>query len=84
MQIEIVTMLIAPLVLFVMFVAPIWVLMHYRAKNRLNQGLSAEEAQQLRELARTAERLRERVRSLEQILDDEHAGWREQDRQGRG
>ncbi|RUO80630.1 envelope stress response membrane protein PspB [Idiomarina tyrosinivorans] len=78
MDIEsIVGMLIAPIILFMIFVAPFWVIMHYRSKRQVNQGLSESEHAQLRELAVQAEKMRERIKSLELILDAEAPQWRE-------
>lgn len=31
-------MLMAPLILFVLVVAPIWIILHYRSKRQMNQG----------------------------------------------
>ena len=38
-----IAMLVMPLVVFSIFVAPIWLILHYRSKKQVNQGLSAEE-----------------------------------------
>ena len=36
-------MLMAPLILFVLVVAPIWIILHYRSKRQMNQGLKPNE-----------------------------------------
>jgi len=73
----IVGMLITPIILFMIFVAPFWVIMHYRSKRQVSEGLSAEDTQALKDLARQTERMRERIQTLESILDAESPRWRE-------
>ncbi|HEY9041960.1 MAG TPA: envelope stress response membrane protein PspB [Rheinheimera sp.] len=67
-----------PLILFMIFVAPIWVIMHYRSKNKIGQGLSDQELSQLNELAQRAEKMADRIKTLEAILDAESPKWRTQ------
>lgn len=67
-----------PLILFMIFVAPLWVIMHYRSKNKIKQGLSDGELNQLNELTVRAERMAERIKTLEAILDAESPRWRNQ------
>lgn len=69
-------MLMAPIILFVIIVAPIWIILHYRSKRKMNQGLNEEERESLALLADQAKRLRERVQTLERILDADTPGWR--------
>lgn len=66
----------APVILFMLFVAPIWVIMHYRSQRKISQGLSEDELAQLQQLARQAEQMRERIQTLEAILDAESPQWR--------
>ncbi|CAI8159623.1 envelope stress response membrane protein PspB [Pseudidiomarina mangrovi] len=66
----------APVILFMLFVAPIWVIMHYRSQRKISQGLSEDELTQLQQLARQAEQMRERIQTLEAILDAESPQWR--------
>lgn len=73
----IVGILTAPIILFVIFVAPIWVILHYRSRNKVNQGLSAEETAEIQQLAQQAERMRERIQTLESILDADSPKWRD-------
>ncbi|MBA3987727.1 envelope stress response membrane protein PspB [Aliidiomarina maris] len=68
----------APLILFLVFVAPIWLILHYRSRNKISSGLNENERETLRQLAQTAERMQDRVRTLESILDAEHPNWRRQ------
>ena len=72
-----VPMIAVPLILFMIFVAPIWVIMHYRSKKKISQGLSQEEIHDLQQLAQKAEQMRERIKTLEAILDSDAPTWRE-------
>ena len=67
-----------PFILFMIFVAPIWVIMHYRSKNKMGQGLSDQELAQLNDLAHRAEKMADRIKTLEAILDAESPKWRSQ------
>ncbi|WP_298441947.1 envelope stress response membrane protein PspB [uncultured Ferrimonas sp.] len=73
---DLVVLLIAPLIVFTIFVAPIWLILHYRSKKQITQGLTDEEYQQLNELLGRADKMSERVDSLERILDAEAPEWR--------
>lgn len=73
---DVVIAFFVPTVVFLVIVAPLWILMHYRSKQRSQSELSAEERQQLEQLAVRAERMGERIETLESILDDETPGWR--------
>lgn len=68
--------LLVPIILFLIFVAPIWLIMHYRSKRQLSQGLTEAEIANLNGLAHKAEMLGERVKTLEAILDAEAPDWR--------
>ena len=70
-------MLMAPIILFVIIVAPIWIILHYRSKRQMNQGLNEDERESLALLADQAKRIRERVQTLERILDADAPGWRD-------
>ncbi|MFC0444750.1 envelope stress response membrane protein PspB [Pseudidiomarina halophila] len=72
-----VPMIAVPLILFMIFVAPVWIIMHYRSKRKMSQGLSETELQDLQQLARQAEQMRERIKTLESILDADAPTWRE-------
>jgi phage shock protein B len=64
-----------PLTIFVLFVLPIWLWLHY--SNRSSRGeLSQSEQQRLVQL-RQANKMRERIQALEAILDAEHPNWRD-------
>ncbi|WP_312946924.1 envelope stress response membrane protein PspB [Superficieibacter sp.] len=65
-----------PLTLFVLFVLPIWLWLHYNNRSR-SQTLSQNEQQHLVQLTDEAKRMRERIQALEAILDAEHPNWRD-------
>ena len=65
-----------PLTIFVLFVLPIWLWLHY--SNKRNGGaLSSGDLQRLQQLTQEARRMRDRVEALEAILDAEHPNWRQ-------
>jgi phage shock protein B len=73
---DVVGILVAPIIIFMIFVAPIWLIMHYRSKRQMSQGLTENEIETLHKLAQKAEILGERVKTLEAILDAEAPEWR--------
>ena len=68
--------LVAPIMIFMVIVAPLWLILHYRSKKQVSQGLSEHEHRQLIELANKAEKMAERVETLEALLDHESPQWR--------
>lgn len=65
-----------PLTLFVLFILPVWLWLHYN--NRTSSGeLPQSEQQRLVQLTDDARRMRERIQALEDILDAEHPNWRD-------
>ncbi|WP_153446979.1 envelope stress response membrane protein PspB [Vibrio algicola] len=70
------TFLATPLVVFMIFVAPLWLILHYRSKRQVGHGLSGEELEQLKQLASKAEGMQARIKTLEKILDSEAPNWR--------
>ena len=60
-----------PLILFLVIVAPIWIIAHYTTRWRMAKSLSAEDEKQFAELWQIAERMEERMANLERILDAE-------------
>jgi phage shock protein B len=64
------------LVVFMVFVAPIWLILHYRSKKQVSQGLSETELRSLQNLAEKAEMMADRIETLETILDAESPNWR--------
>ena len=70
-------MLFVPLLLFMVIVAPIWIVMHYRSVNRSSSQLSEEDRRALEDLLVAVDQLAKRVDSLESILEADHPDWRE-------
>ena len=68
--------LFVPTVIFLTIVAPVWIFMHYRSKQRAQGTLSDEERLELETLSAHAERMMDRIETLEAILDAETPGWR--------
>ncbi|MDX2369778.1 MAG: envelope stress response membrane protein PspB [Colwellia sp.] len=66
----------APVIIFLVIVAPIWLVLHYRSKGQVSQGLSEEEYIQLSNLSETADKMADRIKTLEAILDAETPDWR--------
>ncbi|PKG58263.1 envelope stress response membrane protein PspB [Shewanella sp. Choline-02u-19] len=71
--------LIAPIIIFLIIVAPIWLILHYRSKRQVGQGLTEEEFGQLNELISKADKMSQRIETLEAILDSEAPQWRGRD-----
>lgn len=68
--------IMAPVIIFMVIVAPIWLVLHYRSKGQVSQGLSEEEYIQLSDLSEAADKMADRIRTLEAILDVETPDWR--------
>lgn len=66
-----------PLTIFVLFVAPIWLWLHYSNRQNSDAELSQNDMQRLQQLTQDARRMRERIQALEEILDAEHPHWRQ-------
>lgn len=69
-------MLFVPTVLFMVIVAPIWIVMHYRSVNSSSRSLSEEDREALDDMLATVDKLGDRIKSLESILDADHPKWR--------
>ena len=67
-----------PVIVFLVVVAPIWVVMHYRYKNRLASSQSAGSRAELDEMIEVANKMAARIETLESILDAESPNWRDQ------
>ena len=68
--------IMAPVIIFMVVVAPIWLILHYRSKGQVGQGLSEEEYIQLSDLSELADKMADRIKTLEAILDAETPDWR--------
>ncbi len=69
--------LTAIFVIFCIFVAPLWLIMHYATKRRQTQSLTREDEKMLSDLWQLANKMESRVASLESILDTRAPGWRD-------
>ncbi len=69
-------MIAGPLIVFLIFVAPLWLLLHYRSQRKVGSGLSDIDLQKLESLSGQAEKLQSRIDTLERILDAENPNWR--------
>jgi phage shock protein B len=68
--------IVAPVIIFMIVVAPIWLILHYRSKRQISQGFSEEEYIQLADLSELADKMADRIKTLEAILDAETPNWR--------
>lgn len=73
---DIVGLLVAPPIIFLIFVAPIWLILHYRSKRKVSDGLTEEEYRQMQQLAEESEKMKSRIETLERILDSQAPEWR--------
>ncbi|MEH2921481.1 envelope stress response membrane protein PspB [Samsonia erythrinae] len=64
-----------PLTIFMLFVAPIWLWLHYSQRKNSAQ-LGQSDIQRLARLTEESSLMRERIKALEAILDAEHPDWR--------
>jgi len=69
-------LLFVPLVVFLVIVAPIWLILHYATRNSASKRLTSKDEVLLEELHDNARRLAERIDSLERILDADTPEWR--------
>lgn len=76
MSSTVVALLATPLIIFMVLVAPMWLVLHYRSKRQISQGLSQQEREELEHLAQQAQKMSVRIHTLEQILDSESPNWR--------
>ena len=67
---------VVPLIVFLVIVAPIWIIAHYVTRRRAMKGLSDDDQQVLAELYGIADRLEGRMQTVERILDAESKDWR--------
>lgn len=65
-----------PASVFMIFVAPLWLVLAYRGRRQLDSSLSEAQRVQLRQLLLQAEQLQARVQILEKLLDQDNARGR--------
>ncbi|MCF9121971.1 envelope stress response membrane protein PspB [Vibrio parahaemolyticus] len=68
--------LVGPVIVFLIFVAPLWIFLHYRSKRKTDSALSSQDLERLQVLSEKAEAMQSRVDTLERILDAESPTWR--------
>ncbi|WP_272687054.1 envelope stress response membrane protein PspB [Providencia sp. PROV149] len=66
------------LIVFLIFILPFWLWLHYnKQNNRQGSQLIENEIQRLVQLAEQSQRMQQRIKTLEDILDAEHPNWRQ-------
>lgn len=70
------TMLFVLALIFLTFVAPVWVAVRHMARKRSAQALANDERTELQRLAEAEVAMRDRIATLESILDAETPHWR--------
>ncbi|WP_374385285.1 envelope stress response membrane protein PspB [Dongia sp.] len=66
-----------PAIIFMVVVAPLWLIFHYRTIWKRQQSNGANDEKSVKEMWAVAQRLEGRVANLEKLLDAEAPGWRE-------
>lgn len=69
----------AALIIFVLFILPIWIIMHYRSKAKREARMAPPPppvVSNMPELERIAERMERRLDALEALMDAENPSWR--------
>lgn len=70
-----------PMILFIVIVAPIWIVMHYSTKRKMHSQLTTHDQDELLLLEAEAEKMAMRIETLEAILDAETPEWRKRSRE---
>lgn len=65
-----------PLIVFIVIVAPIWLILHYATRNSASKRLTSKDESLLQELHENARRMEDRIHNLERILDADAPEWR--------
>ena len=63
-------------ILFMVIVAPLWMLLHYTTRWKSTKTISNEDENILGELWESADRIDSRLKNIERILDAEAPDWR--------
>lgn len=69
-------LLFVPVIVFMVIVAPIWLILHYATRNSANRRINSKDEALLEDLHDTARKMEERVHTLERILDADSPNWR--------
>jgi phage shock protein B len=62
--------------IFMVFVAPLWLVFHFITQSRKARHLSGDDEKVLDALWQSARRMEGRIEALEKVLDSEAPGWR--------
>lgn len=68
--------LFVPAVLFMVIVAPLWLIFHYVTVWKTQRNAGRADPGAMNTMRDTARRLEDRVAALEKLLDAEAPGWR--------
>ncbi|MBL38246.1 MAG: envelope stress response membrane protein PspB [Xanthomonadales bacterium] len=69
-------LMFVPVVLFLVIVAPIWLILHYATRNSASKRLTSKDESLIEDLHENARRMEERIHNLERILDADAPEWR--------
>ena len=69
------TFLFVPMIIFLVIVAPVWIIMHYRNVNRSSQSLNEDDRENIDSMLATIDKLQDRIRALESLLDVDQPAW---------
>lgn len=69
-------LIILPTCLFLIVVAPLWIILHYNAKKRMTNQLADDDQDELRSLVDQTRDMAKRIETLEAILDADSPNWR--------
>lgn len=78
---DIMIVFFVPVIVFLVVVAPIWIILHYKSKGQIANGLSEGERADIEEMIHVANKMAGRIETLESILDVESPGWRSKQQQ---
>lgn len=78
---DIMIVFFVPVIVFLVVVAPIWIILHYKSKGQIANGLSEGERADIEEMIHVANKMTGRIETLESILDVESPGWRSKQQQ---
>ena len=76
-------LLFIPTLVFLLFVAPLWIIFHYSSKRKMTKQLSEDEHDELTSLSDQAKNMADRIETLEAILDAETPNWRKRSEEQR-
>lgn len=71
----VVLLLLVPMIVFCVIVAPVWIVVHYWTRRR-NGDTSIEDKKKIEDLLNMAASMEGRLVTLEAILDKQHPNWR--------